>query len=145
MRLPRRCTPRNDIEADRPLPLLICAPRRGALSHPTAAMPAVPCPSVSCHQAQAVEKAPAARQGAKRRVKTVHRVRQARRFAPNNADGVLSAAAHEQSHDGFLDVQPILRFIKYHRLRAFNYIISNFFTPVSRQAMKDNSIFVSYS
>jgi len=92
MRLPRRCTPRNDIEADRPLPLLICAPRRGALSHPTAAMPAVPCPSVSCHQAQAVEKAPAARQGAKRRVKTVHRVRQARRFAPNNADGVLSAA-----------------------------------------------------
>ncbi len=72
MRLPRRCAPRNDREAEHPLALLNRAPPQGSLIT-TTVMPPVPSfPVLPCRQAQAVEKAPAARQGAKRRVKTVH-------------------------------------------------------------------------
>jgi len=105
MRLPRRYAPRNDSEAERPLALLSCAPRRGAFTT-NCDKPVPPfLRPLPCLQAQAVEKAPAARRRSwQNRRRTCRYVEDSDRTG-NNADGVLSAAAtHEQGHDGFLDV-----------------------------------------
>ncbi len=137
MRLPRRCAPRNDRQSTSSVH------PEGELCTANDDKPVSP--SFSCLQAQAVEKAPDARKAEEASADSTAAVRQASSRRPDNADGALSAAAHQQRHDGFLDVQPILRLIENYRLRPFNHVIGNFLAPVGRQTVQHNRAFISYS
>ena len=42
---------------------------------------------------------------------------------------------HQESHDCFLNMQAVFSLIKYNGLRSFDYIVSDFFTTICRQAV----------
>ena len=45
---------------------------------------------------------------------------------------------HQESHDCFLNMQAVFSLVKYYRLRTFDYIVSDFFTTICRQAVHND-------
>src|SRR5690348_2330343 len=51
-----------------------------------------------------------------------------------------STLTHQCREQGFLDVQPVLRFVPYARLRTFDHLGRDLFAAVRRQAVQENGL-----